>query len=65
MLPEPDQSFGISLRSSEYTSLRGLSDVLGPLIDELGDVRDDEYIAHERWPQVVEAARVALEATRS
>jgi hypothetical protein len=44
----------------EVGTLRALDAVLGPLIDELGDRPDADYLADARWPRVVEAAAQAL-----
>jgi hypothetical protein len=53
---------GTVLRQTEVGALSSLEDVLGPRLDELGDVTDREYVDHPRWPKVIEAARVALTA---
>ncbi|WP_268267500.1 hypothetical protein OHU34_00630 [Streptomyces sp. NBC_00080] len=39
--------------------------MLGPLVDELGDVGDEVYLASPRWSAVVTAARDVLEAMRA
>ncbi|MFI1208896.1 hypothetical protein ACH4UV_14955 [Streptomyces sp. NPDC020802] len=66
VLENPGAAVGQVLRSPEEArAMQALASVLSPLIDELGDVADDVYLASPRWPAVVEAARAALEAMRA
>ncbi|MER5935306.1 hypothetical protein [Streptomyces sp. NPDC002054] len=61
VLEDPEGVVGEVLRNeNEARAMRELSDVLYPLIDELGDAPDSVYLASRRWPLVVEAARRAL-----
>lgn len=63
VLPDPEPAIGAFLVSGpEIDRLRALGDVLGPLIDELGDRPDQDYISDRRWPLVVERAGSALSA---
>jgi hypothetical protein len=57
VLPNPDSAVGEVLYPDEVEPLRALGKLLGPLIDETGD---EPYLAHPRWPMVVEAAQAAL-----
>jgi hypothetical protein len=45
---------------AEARAMHALADLLDPLIDELGDAHDSDYLASVRWPTVVAAARTAL-----
>lgn len=57
---------GEVLRSpDEARAAREPAEVLGPLVDELGDVGDEVYLASPRWPAVVSAARIMIEAMRA
>lgn len=60
VLEAPDERVGTVIRQSEVAPLRRLADVFGPIIDELGDVGVEQYLAHPRWPAVVTAAGKAL-----
>lgn len=65
VLEDPEETVGEVLRSrDEARAARALAEVLGPLVDELGDVGDEVYLASPRWPDVVTAARDVLEAMR-
>lgn len=65
VLPDPAASVPTLLTSDEVDSFRRLDDAFGPMLDELGDVADDIYLADPRWPAVVEAARAAHEMMRT
>lgn len=60
VLPNPESAVPAVLRPDEVSALRGLEMALGPLIAELGDRPDADYLAHPRWGTVVEAAGSAL-----
>ena len=65
VLPDPSAQVGIVLFAEDVPPLRALEEVLGPLIDELGDVPDREYLANPRWNSVLAvAARAADEMTK-
>ena len=66
VLEDSEEVVGQVLRSpDEARAARALADVLGPLIDELGEVGDEVYLASPRWQAVVTAARDMLEAMRA
>ncbi|MET9897402.1 hypothetical protein [Streptomyces sp. NPDC006446] len=66
VLDDPEPPVGEVLASArEVRAARELAEVLGPLIDELGDVGDEVYLASPRWPAVVMAAQNVLEAMRA
>jgi hypothetical protein len=61
VLDDPEAAVGEVLRDdAEARAMHALADLLDPLIDELGDAHDSDYLASVRWPAVVEAARTAL-----
>ncbi len=63
VVPDPAARIGsVLVAGDEQDRLRGLDAVLGPLIDELGEAPDDEYLADPRWRLVVEKAAEALAA---
>lgn len=63
VLPNPELCVGTVIRASEVEALRRLDGVLGPVIDELGNSADEDYLAHEDWTAVAAAAKDALVAT--
>jgi hypothetical protein len=65
VLPDPSRSVGAVLYEDEVQALRGLNAALGPMLDDLRDSPDSDYLADPRWPQVVDAARAALDVMRS
>ncbi|WP_328672382.1 SCO4402 family protein [Streptomyces sp. NBC_00328] len=66
VLDDPEPPVGEVLASArEVRAARELAEVLGRLIDELGDVGDEVYLASPRWPAVVTAARSMIEAMRA
>jgi hypothetical protein len=63
VLPEPEKSlWTVLLPGDEVARLRALDAVLGPLIDELGDVADRVFLEDARWPRIRETAGSALTA---
>lgn len=63
VLPDPGSAIGdILIDGDEVARLAALDQVLGPLIDELGEADDFRYISHPRWPEVVRLAGRALSA---
>ncbi|MFI5719824.1 hypothetical protein [Nocardia sp. NPDC051750] len=63
VLPDPASAIGdILLGGAEIARLTALDRVLGPLIDELGEADDLQYLNHPRWPEVVRLAGHALSA---
>ncbi|WP_328671792.1 SCO4402 family protein [Streptomyces sp. NBC_00328] len=66
VLEEPEATVGEVLRSAdEARAARKPAEVLGPLVDELGDAGDEVCLASPRWPAVVTAAQNVLEAMRA
>jgi hypothetical protein len=59
---DPARWVGVVLQPSEVEPLRRLCELFGVLIDDLGDVPDEVYLAEPRWPSVVELARTAYQA---
>jgi hypothetical protein len=64
VLPDPSTTVGDVIVQGEVPALRALHEVLGPLLDGLGDSPDSEYISNSKWPSVVTAAQNALDAMR-
>lgn len=64
VLPDPASRVGSVITDEEVQPLRELGAVLDPLIDELGDSPDADYLRHPGWPAVVQAAATALELLR-
>lgn len=64
VLPSPEGGVGSVIYADEVQPLAALGSVLGPLIADLGDVPDMEYLADARWRAVVEAAQKALDCMR-
>lgn len=62
VLPDPEAVVGAVIFSREVPWLRRLHACLGPMIDDLGDRPDADYLADPRWQLVVKSAREALEA---
>jgi hypothetical protein len=63
VLPDPARSVGSLLHEGdEVSALAALEEVFGPIIDRLGDVSEDAYLAAPEWPEVCRRAGVALAA---
>jgi len=63
ILPSPAPgSVGELIYADEEVLLARLGEVLSPLIDQLGDVPDAEYLNSSQWPEVVRRAQEAREA---
>lgn len=56
VLPDPEPAIGALIYPDEVEVLRALGAVFEPLIDELGNVGDADYLAHPRWAEVVRRA---------
>ena len=63
-LPSPSLVVGTFLYADEEAPLLALDVVLDPMIAELQDVPDAEYMAHRDWPEVVRLAGVAAAVLR-
>jgi len=61
VLPDPSTAVGRVIVDDEVSALRALQQVLGPLLDELGSSPDGTYLSHPTWPDVIAAARTALD----
>ncbi|WP_143061026.1 SCO4402 family protein [Saccharopolyspora shandongensis] len=61
VLPEPEQRVGVVLHFSEVEAIKALGEVLDPLIGELGDASDGQYLEHPQWPEVVTRAQRAYQ----
>jgi hypothetical protein len=63
VLPEPGPPDGdVLLPGDEIQRLAVLGTLFDPLIDRLGDVRDEVYLADPQWPRVIELASRCLPA---
>lgn len=60
VLPNPASQVGTVLYAGDVEPLRRVGAVLGPLIDDLGEASDAEYLADPRWLLVVTAAAQAV-----
>ncbi len=61
VLPDPSGRLGVLLRDeAEVEALRPLGQLLDEIVDDLGDVPAERYLADPRWPQVVAHAGAAL-----
>jgi hypothetical protein len=66
VLPDPSARIGILLRDeAEVEALRPLGRLLDEMIEDLGDVPDEQYLANPRWSDVVQYAGAALEVLTS
>lgn len=64
VLPDPSIAIGSVIYDREANAFLALRDVLEPLLDDLGDRPDCDYISDVRWSGVVEAAEGVLEVMR-
>ena len=62
VLPDPASAVGDILYPSEVASMTALGNVLDPLINELGNADDTQYLNHPQWPHVVHTAHAAYAA---
>lgn len=60
VLPTPDAAVPELLHEAEIPVLRAVDAALGPMIRDLGDRPDADYLSDPRWPHVVEASAAAL-----
>lgn len=61
VLPEPSFMIGAVVRASDVNSLEALGNALLPMINDLGDAPDEQYLADPRWNEVTRRAQAALE----
>lgn len=64
VLPDPEGAVSTILYAEEVPALSAIDRALGPLLDQLGDQPDSDYLAHPGWPAVVRAAAAALTEMR-
>lgn len=63
VLPDPSSAIGdVLVSGDEVDRIAKLGQVLGPIIDELGESGDIRYIGHPEWPKVARYAGLALSA---
>jgi hypothetical protein len=60
VLPNPSAAVGSLLVEREVPALRVVHDAIGPMLNDLGDRPDIDYLSDPRWTGVVDAARAAL-----
>lgn len=60
VFPDPTSAIGAAIAEHEAEPLASLFARLKPLLDDLGERPDSDYLADSRWPEVVEAASHAL-----
>ena len=65
VLPSPETAVPAVLFGAEVPAFRALEDALGPMIRDLGNRPDQDYLCDPRWVEVVGAARAALAAMRA
>ena len=58
-LPDPTSAVGDILYPNQVDTMAALGNVLDPLLDELGDADDAQYLDHPQWSQVVRSAQAA------
>ncbi|MGV9296830.1 SCO4402 family protein [Amycolatopsis sp. NPDC003676] len=62
ILPAPAPGcVGELIYADEEFPLARLGEVLGPLVDELGDVPDADYLNSPQWPEVIRRAKAVRE----
>jgi hypothetical protein len=65
VLPDPSVSIDAILYPSEVDGLRAVHKILNPLLNDLGNKPDSDYLADLRWPAVIVAAKEALQTMRT
>lgn len=60
VLPDPSGRVGSVLLPGEVSALRAVHDALNPLLDDLGEKPDADYLADPRWATVQAASAEAL-----
>jgi hypothetical protein len=61
VLPDPSLSIGSILYPNERDVLHAVHEALNPLLNNLGNKPDGDYLADPQWPAVIMAAREALQ----
>lgn len=62
VLPDPASAVGDILYPNEVDTMTTLGNALDPLIDELSNADDAQYIHHPQWTYVVRSAQAAYAA---
>lgn len=62
VLPSPESAVPDVLVEGDVQALRALDQAIGPMIRDLGNQPDSDYLADPRWAAVVAAATTALAA---
>jgi hypothetical protein len=65
VLPSPETAVPDVLYEAEVPAFRALERALGPMIRELGNRPDEDYLSDAGWSVVVDAARDALFAMQA
>lgn len=65
VLPSPDSAVPEILHAAEVPALLAVEAALGPMIRDLGDRADEEYLKDPRWAGVLNAARLAHAVLRT
>jgi hypothetical protein len=65
VLPMPETAVSELLHGEEVPFLRAVDAALGPMIRDLGNRPDADYLSDPRWPSVVRAAGEALAAMQA
>lgn len=60
VLPSPESAVPDVLFDADVPALRPVGDALGPMVKDLGNRPDADYLADPRWESVVAAAKEAL-----
>lgn len=63
VFPDPNVAVGV-IAPDEIEPIRELFVIFDPLLEELGDRPDADYLADPRWSAVMKAAQVALATMR-
>jgi hypothetical protein len=64
VVPDPLSVVGAILYENEVQVFEVLHSALGPMLDDLQDSSDADYMADPRWSEVVSAAAAALDVMR-
>lgn len=65
VLPRPGESVGTIIYLEEVPAFSTLGDIFSAMIADLGDVKDEVYLADSRWNRVMECAASVLQVMES
>jgi hypothetical protein len=65
VFPDPANAVGAVITPDEATALTKLWDTFRPVLGDLGDQPDADYLRDPRWSEVISTARDALDAMRA